>query len=118
VQVTITLVFFRGKAINFIATTRSIRGDYRRDLRVTAAEYRFGQVDRLPVTIRSLSENGSHSITAIPIAAEAPQRTQVFKAYDGALTLAKGQTTVRLGALHRYPRQLKPSKVAPALGQS
>ena len=48
-----------GKAMSFLATTGGITGEDVRDLMVAAVEYRFGQVNRLPVTIEWLSDNGS-----------------------------------------------------------
>ena len=47
------------EAIAHVATTQGIKGEDVRDLIVTAVESRFGQVDRLPVTIEWLSDNGS-----------------------------------------------------------
>ena len=41
------------------STTGGIAGEDTRDLMVAAVEYRFGQVNRLPVTIEWLSDNGS-----------------------------------------------------------
>lgn len=45
--------------MSFLATTGGIAGEDVRDLMVAAVEYRFGQVNRLPVTIEWLSDNGS-----------------------------------------------------------
>src|SRR2546429_837523 len=39
------------EAMSFLATTGGIAGEDVRDLMVAAVEYRFGQVNRLPVTI-------------------------------------------------------------------
>src|SRR5438874_2487178 len=47
------------EAMSFLATTGGIAGEDVRDLMVAAVEYRFGQVNRLPVTIEWLSDNGS-----------------------------------------------------------
>jgi putative transposase len=47
------------EAMSFLATTGGIAGEEVRDLMVAAVEYRFGQVNRLPVTIEWLSDNGS-----------------------------------------------------------
>jgi putative transposase len=47
------------EAMSFLATTRGISGDDVRDLMVAAVEHRFGRVNRLPVTIEWLSDNGS-----------------------------------------------------------
>src|SRR5262245_59262367 len=47
------------EAMSFLATTGGIAGEHVRDLMVAAVEYRFGQVNRLPVTIEWLSDNGS-----------------------------------------------------------
>jgi putative transposase len=47
------------EAMSFLATTGGITGEDVRDLMVAAVEYRFGQVNRLPVTIEWLSDNGS-----------------------------------------------------------
>src|SRR5262249_56913530 len=47
------------EAMSFLATTGGIAGADVRDLMVAAVEYRFGQVNRLPVTIEWLSDNGS-----------------------------------------------------------
>jgi putative transposase len=45
--------------LGHVATTEGIRGEDIRDLRVTAAEHRFGRVNRLPRTIEWLTDNGS-----------------------------------------------------------
>ena len=45
--------------MSFLATTGGIAGEDVRDLMVAAVEYRFGQVNRLPVTIEWLSDNVS-----------------------------------------------------------
>jgi putative transposase len=45
--------------MSFLATTGGISGDDVRDLMVAAVEHRFGRVNRLPVTIEWLSDNGS-----------------------------------------------------------
>src|SRR5207302_11332580 len=47
------------EAMSFLATTGGIAGEDVRDLMVAAVEYRFGQVNRLSVTIEWLSDNGS-----------------------------------------------------------
>jgi putative transposase len=47
------------ESMSFLATTGGIAGEDVRDLMVAAVEYRFGQVNRLPVTIEWLSDNGS-----------------------------------------------------------
>ena len=47
------------EAMSFLATTSGIRGEDVRDLMVAAVEHRFGRVDRLPLTIEWLSDNGS-----------------------------------------------------------
>jgi transposase InsO family protein len=44
--------------MSFLATTGGIRGEDVRDL-MTAVEYRFGRISRLPVTIEWLLDNGS-----------------------------------------------------------
>lgn len=46
-------------AMSFLATTAGISGEDARDLMVAAVEHRFGRVNRLPVTIEWLSDNGS-----------------------------------------------------------
>ena len=45
--------------MSFLATTSGIRGEDVRDLMLAAVGHRFGSVDRLPVTIEWLSDNGS-----------------------------------------------------------
>ena len=47
------------EAMSFLATTGGITGEDVRDLMVAAVEHRFGTVNRLPVTIEWLSDNGS-----------------------------------------------------------
>ena len=47
------------EAMSFLATTGGIRGEDVRDLMVAAVEHRFGRINRLPVTIEWLSDNGS-----------------------------------------------------------
>jgi putative transposase len=50
--------------MSFLATTSGISGDDVRDLMVAAVEHRFGRVNRSPVTIEWLSDNGSCYIAA------------------------------------------------------
>jgi putative transposase len=45
--------------MSFLATTSGVRGEDVRDLMVAAVEHRFGRVNRLPLTIEWLSDNGS-----------------------------------------------------------
>ena len=45
--------------MTFLATTGGISGDDVRDLMVAAVEHRFGRVNRSPVTVDWLSDNGS-----------------------------------------------------------
>ena len=45
--------------MSFLATTGGISGDDIRDLMLAAVEHRFGPVNRLPITIEWLSDNGS-----------------------------------------------------------
>ena len=47
------------EAISFVATTSGITGEDVRDLMVAAVEHRFGRVNRLPVKIEWLTDNGS-----------------------------------------------------------
>jgi putative transposase len=47
------------EAMSFLATTGGIPGEDVRDLMVAAVEHRFGRVNRSPVTIEWLSDNGS-----------------------------------------------------------
>src|SRR6266851_5078848 len=47
------------EAMSFLATTSGITGGDVRDLMLVAVEHRFGLVNRLPVTIEWLSDNGS-----------------------------------------------------------
>ena len=47
------------EAMSFLATTAGISGSDVRDLMVAAVEHRFGRINRLPVTIEWLSDNGS-----------------------------------------------------------
>ncbi len=47
------------EAMSFLATTGGIRGEDVRDLMVAAVEHRFGRINRLPVTIEWLTDNGS-----------------------------------------------------------
>jgi putative transposase len=47
------------EAMSFLATTGGIRGGDVRDLMVAAVEHRFGRINRLPLTIEWLSDNGS-----------------------------------------------------------
>src|ERR1700758_1387651 len=47
------------EAMSVLATTGGIRGEDVRDLMVAAIEHRFGSVNRLPVTIEWLTDNGS-----------------------------------------------------------
>jgi putative transposase len=47
------------EAMSFLATTGGIKGEDVRDLMVAAVEHRFGRVNRLPLTIEWLSDNGS-----------------------------------------------------------
>ena len=45
--------------MSFVATTSGITGEDVRDLMVAAVEHRFGRVNRLPVKIEWLTDNGS-----------------------------------------------------------
>ena len=47
------------EAMSFLATTGGVSGEDVRDLMLTAVEHRFGRINRLPVTIEWLSDNGS-----------------------------------------------------------
>jgi putative transposase len=47
------------EAMSVLATTGGIRGEDVRDLMVAAIEHSFGRVNRLPVTIEWLTDNGS-----------------------------------------------------------
>src|SRR4051812_12084834 len=48
--------------MSFVATTSGITGEDVRDLMVAAVEHRFGPVNRLPVEIEWLTDNGSCSL--------------------------------------------------------
>jgi putative transposase len=45
--------------MSVLAGTGGIRGEHVRDLMIAAIEHRFGSVNRLPVTIEWLTDNGS-----------------------------------------------------------
>ena len=47
------------EAMSFLATTSGVSGEDVRDLMLAAVEHRFGLVNRLPVTIEWLTDNGS-----------------------------------------------------------
>ena len=47
------------EAMSFLATTSGIGGEDVRDLMVAAVEHRFGRINRLPLTIEWLTDNGS-----------------------------------------------------------
>ena len=47
------------EVLGHVATTEGIKGEDVQDLMITAVEYRFGPVNRLPQTIEWLSDNGS-----------------------------------------------------------
>jgi len=47
------------EAMSFLATTGGIKGEDVRNLMVAAVEHRFGRINRLPLTIEWLSDNGS-----------------------------------------------------------
>ena len=47
------------EVLGHVATTEGIKGEDVQDLMITAVEYRFGPVTRLPETIEWLSDNGS-----------------------------------------------------------
>ena len=47
------------EAMSFLATTSGVSGEDVRDLMLAAVEHRFGLVNRLPITIEWLSDNGS-----------------------------------------------------------
>jgi putative transposase len=59
VRVTFALDGCDREAMSFLAATSGISGDDVRDLMVAAVEHRFCRVNRLSVTIESLSDNGS-----------------------------------------------------------
>lgn len=63
------------EAMTFLATTGGISGDDVRDLMVAAVEHRFGRVNRLPVTIEWLSDNGSCYIAGCPLITKAQKQT-------------------------------------------
>jgi putative transposase len=46
------------EVLGHVATTEGIKGEHVQDLMITAVEYRFGPVTRLPQTIEWLSDNG------------------------------------------------------------
>src|SRR5262249_11904305 len=52
------------EAMSFLAITSGVSGEDVRDLMLAAVEHRFGPVNRLPVTIEWLSDNGSCYLTA------------------------------------------------------
>jgi putative transposase len=54
------------EAMSFLATTGGITSEDVRDLMVTAVEHRFGRINRLPVVIEWLSDNGSCYIDQPP----------------------------------------------------
>jgi len=76
------------EAMSFLATTGGITGEDVRDLMVAAVEYRFGQVNRLPVTIA---------------AATSPATPAASPATSGS---NRGR---RLSKVHRATEWLKPS---------
>ena len=80
--------------MSFLATTGGIAGEDVRDLMLAAVEYRFGQVNRLPVTIEWLSDNGSCYVAS---------DTRSF-----ARTSASNRGR-RLSNVHRATEWLKPS---------
>ncbi|MCI4681029.1 DDE-type integrase/transposase/recombinase, partial [Rhodoblastus acidophilus] len=47
------------EALGHVATTAGVKGEDIRDLMVSAVEYRFGPVNRLPSPIEWLTDNGS-----------------------------------------------------------
>jgi len=47
------------EALSYIATTGGISGDMVRDLMLQSMQNRFGEVDKVPVPIQWLSDNGS-----------------------------------------------------------
>ena len=47
------------EVLGHVATTEEIKGEDVQDLMITAVEYRFGPINRLPRTIEWLSDNGS-----------------------------------------------------------
>ena len=59
VRVAFALDCCNREALSFLAPTSGIRGEDVRDLMVAAVEHRFGRVNRLPITIEWLSDNGS-----------------------------------------------------------
>jgi putative transposase len=50
------------EVLGHVVTTEGIKGEDVQDLMITAVEYRFGPVSRLPQTIEWLSDNGSRYI--------------------------------------------------------
>ena len=55
------------EVLGHVATTEGIKGEDVQDLMITAVEYRFGPVNRLPQTIEWLSDNGSGYIAQSPM---------------------------------------------------
>jgi putative transposase len=59
VRVALALDCCDREAMSFLATTSGVSGEDVRDSMLAAVEHRFGVVNRLPVTIEWLSDNGS-----------------------------------------------------------
>ena len=64
VRIAITLDCCDREAISWVATTGGLDGGDIRDLMVQSIERRFGTVDRLPMAIEWLSDNGSPYVAA------------------------------------------------------
>ena len=59
ITVSVALDCYDREAMSFLATTAGISGEDVRDLMVAA--HRFGRINRLPITIEWLSDNGSYA---------------------------------------------------------
>ena len=109
------------EAMSFLATTGGIAGEDVRDLMVAAVEYRFGQVNRLPVTIEWLSDNGSCYVAgdtrsfAREIGSNRGQRlSKVHRATEWLkLSFARSSATMSASVRDQMP---KPSCVSCQLG--
>ena len=78
------------EAMSFLATTSGVSGEDVRDLMLAAVEHRFGVVNRLPVTIEWLSDNGScylagkaRSFARDMASNREPCQSKVHRATDG-----------------------------------
>ena len=109
------------EAMSFLATTSGVSGEDVRDLMLAAVEHRFGPVNRLPVTIEWLSDNGScylagktRSFLATSASNREPRRSKAHRAMEWPKP-SSARSSVTMSASVRV-RMRRPSCTSYQLG--